>query len=430
MVHSEIILLEIIKLYVNTSGNDVLELSLLEDAFYTFEEILGNNLGIPLDYVFDEELERLESICEGFITIDEKDMTFLDDDALELLEDQVLLALEDENMELDQCVPEFVYNIGLYKNLGIMPPIEDYQTILNTCFTIMKDYQLLAYQEAKNGKINLHLLSLIKVLKEKYQEIYAEFSHYDIFKIKVVLAYLNDLYLLDGDSDFINSAWYIILFSHDQNQFKSLGYERLFHSINEEEEDYEKIDEEEENNFFDDIEDIDSMSAIKETTYLDDEIKFFISYYTIVFNQTLKEIPFSDAFIDLMFKKYLLIAIQPEIEDYYLQNGSIDALKPPILKQEWINEQSFTSLYLVAAESVDSFNYRDGNITNQIYTDMITRALFIKSFCDLCGNKENIEDIKTRICNSTFYKNPNYSVATNIIDNIIFRAKGNELTLK
>ena len=266
MVHSEIILLEIIKLYVNTSGNDVLELSLLEDAFYTFEEILGNNLGIPLDYVFDEELERLESICEGFITIDEKDMTFLDDDSLELLEDQVLLALEDENMELDQCVPEFVYNIGLYKNLGITPPIEDYQTILNTCFTIMKDYQLLAYQEAKNGKINLHLLSLIKVLKEKYQEIYAEFSHYDIFKIKVVLAYLNDLYLLDGDSDFINSAWYIILFSHDQNQFKSLGYERLFYSINEEEEDYEKIDEEEENNFFDDIEDIDSMSAIKETT--------------------------------------------------------------------------------------------------------------------------------------------------------------------
>ena len=45
-------------------------------------------------------------------------------------------------------------------------------------------------------------------------------------------------------------------------------------------------------------------------------------------------------------------------------------------------------------------------------------------------NSENIEDIKTRICNSTFYKNPNYSVATNIIDNIIFRAKGNELTLK
>ena len=49
MVHSEIILLEIIKLYVNTSGNDVLELSLLEDAFYTFEEILGNNLAVELN---------------------------------------------------------------------------------------------------------------------------------------------------------------------------------------------------------------------------------------------------------------------------------------------------------------------------------------------------------------------------------------------
>lgn len=426
MVHSEIMLLEIIKLYVQASENDVLELNLLEDAFYTLEEILSNNLGISLDYEFNEELNKLENICNDLISIDEEAITFLNDDCLDLLEDQIILSLEDEDMEFDQCIPEYIYNICIYKNLGINPPIEEYQDILNICFTMIKDYELLGYQEVKMGKANFYLQSLIKAMKEKYQELYADLSHQDVSKIKVILAYLNDLYLLDGDSNFINSAWYIILFSHNLKQFHFLEYERLFHSINEEEEEYGEDDDD----FLGEILDIDSQQVSSECSYLDDEISFFLSYYTILLNKSLKELNSSDCLTLLLIKKYLLIAIQPEMEDFYLKNGTIDTLKLPELKQEWLDERSFTSLYLIAAESVNSFNYMDATITSEMYADMIIRAVFIKSFLDLCINKENINDIKMRICNSDFYKNPNYSIATNIIDDIIFRTQDMDLSLK
>ena len=213
----------------------------------------------------------------------------------------------------------------------------------------------------------------------------------------------------------------MILFSKNEMQQHFLSYERLSHSINDEDEEYEQDQEEESEFSFDDLP--------TEVTYLFDEISFFLRYYTVLFNEYLKQIEDGEVKTNLNIKKYLLIAIQPEMEEYYLENGTIDTLKLPELKQEWINDQSFTSLYLIATESVDSFNYMDATITNEIYADMIIRGLFIRSFLDLCGNNENLEDIKARICNSNFYKNPNYSVATNIVDDIIFRTKGMELSL-
>ena len=59
MIHSEVMLLEIMKLYVKTTKEESLELEKLKKAFYTLEELIGNRLGIQVDYVFDEELEKL-----------------------------------------------------------------------------------------------------------------------------------------------------------------------------------------------------------------------------------------------------------------------------------------------------------------------------------------------------------------------------------
>ena len=421
MVHSEIMLLEIIKLYVHSTKESSLELETLESAFYTLEEIAGSNLGISIEYEFYHELEKLEDISEGLIVVDDEFIQITDDEYLDQLEDQVLLALDGEDLNLDGFISEYVYNICLYKDLKINPPLEEYQEILNTCLTISRDYQLLAYHEVQNGKKISSLTLFLKCLVAKYNELYSNLTFEDTFKIKVILAYLNDLYLLDSDSDFVNSAWYIILFSKNEMQQHFLSYERLSHSINEEDEEYEQDEEEESEFSFDDLP--------TEVTYLFDEISFFLRYYTVLFNEYLKQIEDGEVKTNLNIKKYLLIAIQPEMEEYYLENGTIDTLKLPELKQEWINDQSFTSLYLIATESVDSFNYMDATITNEIYADMIIRGLFIRSFLDLCGNNENLEDIKARICNSNFYKNPNYSVATNIVDDIIFRTKGMELSL-
>ena len=425
MIHSEIMLLEIIRLYVENSKESSIEVEKLKNAFYTLEEIIGNRLAIAVQYEFDNELENLLNICDGLMEIDEEFIVFFEDDFLDLVEDQVLLKLEGEDLSLDGFLADFTHNICLYKDLDIKPPIEEYKNILDLCFSIMQDYQLLALQEAKSGKFNLALFSLLKVFVDKYKEMYAAYTFEDIDKIKVVLSYLSDYYLLDGDSDFINSNWYMVLFSKNEKQKNYLIFDRLFHSISDEDEEYEN---EEDEDLLDGEISFDDLLC--EITYLDNEVDFFIAYYTVLLNQYLKEIENGKVKNILTLKKYSLIAIEPDIEDYFFSNGTIDTLPLPELKPEWIHNHLFNPLYLTTIECVNCFNCKDKDLTHDIYAEMIIGALFIKSFLNLCKNADNLENVKSKILNSEFYKNKDYSVATNLVDNVIFKDLDIELIRK
>ena len=327
------------------------------------------------------------------------------------------LSLAEEDLNYDQYLPDFIHNICLYKDLDITPPIEEFQNILDICFSIMQDYQLLALQEVNKGTVHKRLLDIIKALVDQYKEYYANYQYEDIDKIKAVLAHFNDLYLLDDEHDFINSSWYIILFSRDKKQLYSLTYERLLHSVSEEEEDYEEFDEEEE----EEIEEIPS-----EVTYLDNEIDFFISYFTILFNHYIQEIENKNAKVILTIKKYLLIATQPALEDYFLNEKTLDSLPLPELKPEWICDSLFSALYLTTLECTRTFKHSDSTLTSGEYADMVIGAIFIRSFLDLSVNQEQRLDVRKRICNSEFYKNIDYQIATDIIDEIIFKERGME----
>lgn len=57
---------------------------------------------------------------------------------------------------------------------------------------------------------------------------------------------------------------------------------------------------------------------------------------------------------------------------------------------------------------------------------MVIGAIFIRSFLDLSVNQEQLLDVRKRICNSEFYKNIDYQIATDIIDEIIFKERGME----
>ncbi len=415
MIHSEVMLLEIMKLYVKTTKEESLELEKLEKAFYTLEDLIGSRLGICVDYVFDEELEKLENWSEGIFEVDGDSISF-DENSILLLEDQVYLSLADDNLNYDQYLALFIHNICLYKDLDIVPPIEEFQNILDLCFTIMQDYQLLALQEANKGVVHKRLIDIIKALVEQYKDCYANYRYEDIDKITAVLAHLNDIYLLDDEHDFINSSWYIVLFSKNQKQQYSLTYERLLHSVSEEEEDYEEFDEEEE----------EKKDVFQETTYLDNEIDFFISYFTILLNQYLKQVEDKGAKVILTVKKYSLIAIQPFLEDYFLKEKTLDSLPLPELKPEWICDSLFSSLYLTVVECTCSLQHRDSTLTSGEYADMIIGALFIRTFLDLSVNKEQILDVKKRVINPDFYQNPDYKIATHLIDEIIFKERGME----
>ena len=129
----------------------------------------------------------------------------------------------------------------------------------------------------------------------------------------------------------------------------------------------------------------------------------------------------------LILKKYLLIAINPDIEEYYLDKKTIDTLNLPVLKEGLICESSFMSMFLTAYELIDVFNHRDTMINDEVYADMFISAVFIKCFLNLCVNKNALDDIIKKIINSKFYKSNNYRIVSSLIDDIIFREKGLDL---
>ena len=124
----------------------------------------------------------------------------------------------------------------------------------------------------------------------------------------------------------------------------------------------------------------------------------------------------------------MLISINSDIEEYYLQNKTIDSLQLPELKKEWLTEQSFTSLYLLAYESVLFLNVKDDMMQDDVYSDMVLRAIFIRTFLDLCISEENVLSVKNKIMQNDFYRNNDYKVANQLIDEVIFPVKGPTLS--
>ena len=124
----------------------------------------------------------------------------------------------------------------------------------------------------------------------------------------------------------------------------------------------------------------------------------------------------------------MLISINSDIEEYYLENKTIDSLQLPELKKEWLTEQSFTSLYLLAYESVLFLNVKDDMMQDDVYSDMVLRAIFIRTFLDLCISEENVLSVKNKIMQNDFYRNNDYKVANQLIDEVIFPVKGPTLS--
>ena len=173
-------------------------------------------------------------------------------------------------------------------------------------------------------------------------------------------------------------------------------------------------------------EEVTSEDIPREATYID-EVDFFVHYFTILFKDYLLLLDKGSVKDILTTKKYLLIAISHKLEEYYLETGSIDDLDFPPLKREWLTDTSFNYFYLIAVEQLSSFLCKDADIQDEVQADMITSALFIKAFLNLCINEEMRKDIQDRIIYSAFYKNPDYSFATSLVDDIIFKEKGLEL---
>ena len=422
MIHSELMFFEIIRLYSNYTGKDQVDYEKLESAFYSLEELASSFFKISVDYVFEEELEKLEEQYGFLFTVDHEGVGFSIDD-INVIREEIHSHLNGEVTHFDADLDIVIQNMSIYHDLDIPAPTKEYQEIFDCNATIIRNYAILAEQESKTGKISLASFAFLKYFIEYFTESYGNLRYEDFPKLKVVFAYYNNLYLLDGDSDVINASWYVALFSKDENQVKSLLYDRLFMLVSEEEQEYledEKIVEELDEYMPDcELED-DNLDDIEDAHNDYDEEDIFFQHYLVLLNQYLKGVDKGFVRDILTMKKYLLIAINSNIENYFLLNGSIDNLELPKVDQYEIVPSSFMFLYLTCREVIDKFHCKDLNVNESVYAEMVISAIFIRSFLDLCIDASALKEIVNEITSSEFSKNPEYKIATSLVDDLIF----------
>ena len=208
-----------------------------------------------------------------------------------------------------------------------------------------------------------------------------------------------------------NANWYVAMFG---NNFTSLYYDRVFRSLNEEvwESDYQ--DEEDE---------LDDLLEIEETEYLDEQ-NYFVSVYTFRLEEFLPMVSNKKARDMLNVRKHLLMAINEDIENDYVKMGKLDITKIPPIDDHMLSINSFSCFYPIVLERISDLNCLDRNITEAKYASMIMSAIFIRTFLDLSIDQVKRQEIERQITNKGFYKQNSYSIASFLIDNIIFYQNG------
>ena len=264
----------------------------------------------------------------------------------------------------------------------------------------MQTYINIAQLETNGISINFlnsYLQTLINNLKNKI----IDQDELTLTKINLCISDLNSN--LNEDGLFTTTGWHIALFSKKKEEIKKLKYERLSYLI--EEEKYRQNNEEE---------------AIN-----DYEIPFFLTSFLIELNKYLHT-NISDKIKEkLIIKKYLLLST-PElknIEDYYLNNFTIDNLELPNIPK-YYPKTAFNVLLEPVNCSVMSLDYSNEELAKNTFNmaNLIINALFIKTFLELSQNTKEKQNIINLIRNSRFYNYPEfYSITINTINDIIFK---------
>lgn len=414
MIHSEFLFYEIVRMNYLVTGDEYIELDKLEKAFYSLSDIAMKRLNIQVQYSFREELEKLKEDYSYLFAFDEDSLSFkdLDNIGLEDIEDAICANYESKDLDYDSYLPTYIENIAIYRALDFEVPLKEYNHLFQLSALILDQYIKIAKDDSLGKDFNKRISTII-ILLEQFHLLSSELDINDIYKLKVILAYFNEIYLKEEDYDFANIYWNIILFSKDQNQFQSLFYNRIHLRVDENIElGYEEDETEDQETEDGTLED--------ERMYLDDEIWFFIHYFTILLNRYLNHMDMCGAKKILTIKKYLLIATDPNLEEEFLNQRSIDHISLPELKEEWVYDHIFIELYPMAFEKVENILIPDCYINDEIQVDMIISSLFIRTFLDLAVDEKAKKDIIDCITNSKAYHHPQYTIASSFIDQIIF----------
>lgn len=412
-IHSDILILELLKLIIYVADTNSVSIANLKQGFNTLIKLIEKEEKIRLSYDFDKELISFLDEFEGLIDSDGENINITAD--VETLHYNILEIHHYNLTDSEREVADFCLESIICEALGIKLPFNETVEFLTLNSLILKKYLKLGENELHNIPNTPEDFKTLKSIIEELKELINDASNSTLAKLNVCFNWFDRHFISDPSEPFINSPWYIILFSYNHLKFCLLRYDRSDYYISTVQDDEESSNDEAEN-----TNDVNLATEIPNL----DEISTFLSYFLVHLNTFLKENPnilYKEA---LLVKKYLLISI-PElshIEEHFLEHYTIDDYTPPVITEDTFTEDFFQNLLKTIYKCTTGLNIPDIKASTRphLYASLITYAIFIKTYLNLSLNHNIKEEIIQLVANSTCYKNPQYKIATSIIDSIIF----------
>ncbi len=425
--HSVYLVFELLYLKYLATSDSSIKIEDLRDAFYELEFNVNDMNNCKQEVDFESELEIiLKDFSCIFETFDDE-ISFVDEDP-DTLYEAIPDFLDEDPTAIDLNMKDFIHNDTIYQALRLTPPLEEMQITFEINKTILFLYELIAKLEIE-GKDTTPVRKLISFHKSCLKNFFKSIDSRTYLKIKLCLGHYNDKYLTNEAKPNINASWYLALLSNSKHAKQILSYDKLFHYIDKETEPEREEDTIEskdliETSFDREISDEQTPEEyLRETCFIPDELEYFLANYILYLNSFISKIDNPEIKRLLISKKYLLLSIGDleDTEESYLNSGTLDTLNLPLYIKEWFNPHSFDFLIGNFEEILASIRISNQSITPDNQSKIIINLLLLKVYLDLSLNEEVKKELIAEITNPSFYKNPEYSILTTYIDNIIFQ---------
>lgn len=391
LIHSKIIIFELIKLSVEARDNQLININNLRNAFNNCLNLLKKLDDIKLDYEFDIALDEfLDNYSEYITETDDSKIELTGE--IEDLYDEIFSSFKINDLEDE--LSSLIYDSSIIKCLNITPD-EKVAPYFKEASLILKSRISIALSEFNGEQSASHIENLDEDLIDLY-DFLEETSEEENTKIKVAISLLDFLNLKESneeDPHFSDFPWFIILFSNDFKEWESLLYLELKKY-------YKHYD-------------LD--------LYID---KYFLTYFFIYLNNILKTITDPTIKETLITRKYLLLGTPEleEIEQEFLKNHNLDNIKQPKVPKG-LEELDLTDFECFTYKCIENIIIDDEILRKhpEYISDLIISCLFIKTYLKIAINEKTKKYIIDLISvGSPIYKNPNYTIVNEYIDNIIF----------
>lgn len=407
MFHSICMIFELLYLKEQITDDSTICLEDLEDAFYDLQDLLNTKLDTNSCLTFEDAIEELIEDYDYLFNLTEDEISFDEEQDSDDIYEDICEILGEKMSIYDEDIQEYIQNIIIYDALKLPIPLEDTKDLFTLNKSITIAFYILASQEAKGENTDL-IIDLIKRLEKKLKAKIKNADNKTLTKLKMCFAHYNNMYLSDSITPNINASWHILLLNTEKEINESLFYERLEHLCSLEDE----IE------YSEEMEELENIST--EACFIADEVVLFFNFYILYLNNFIKDCN-GNIKKELLEKRNLLLTlgILDETEDYFLKHETLDTLTPTPIKKEWLTPEHFNFLVSNFEEILENIKQKDENIASIPF--IIINILLLKCYLDLSINEQTKKELLNKIMDSKYYKNQEYQIYTNYIDDIIFK---------